>query len=477
MKVDWDRIIKEDHKPSRASRRLVGGYGNSNASKEEQIKEYIGLDEYLLPLSLIGGPAGLALGLGTYAASKITTAVLKEQQRKIDYEAWMSQLVSPNEENMRKNWGFYDDLYNKTKQTKWKMMRDDIGRQLESEFGYNVFAQKNQLPAVNPVEEAAKEAKEQEEYRAITQENEAYMAQLRNEATRKAEAERALVRSQAMTAQKMTALEAAKNSATTMRGALGQLQASAQATAAARSQNLKSLQELATQRSAVASAEAAASQAIKANSAQILSQQDALRTKLRNEALAKQAAIGTVPSRSSAKVLAPQVKVLAPQVRVGGSKASGYIRKLIAMYKDGLEVFDIKKMKWASDNLKALGIMVEELPAESPAEFPMGRNGLKENREGKVEQKMENLPTYRELEKTKEKYIHYTEGKHTTADGKTLSPKEYRIRMETKGYRFLIDNDAPVPEGSELDGRKGYDKRRLKILPEVEALPIRPAKK
>jgi hypothetical protein len=320
MKVDWDRIIKEDHKPSRASRRLVGGYGNSNASKEEQIKEYIGLDEYLLPLSLIGGPAGLALGLGTYAASKITTAVLKEQQRKIDYEAWMSQLISPNEENMRKNWGFYDDLYNKTNQTKWKMMRDDIGRQLESEFGYNVFAQKNQLPAVNPVEEAAKEAKEQEEYRTITQENEAYMTQLRNEAARKAEAERALVRSQAMTAQKMTALEAAKNSATTMRGALSQLQASAQATAAARSQNLKSLQELATQRSAVASAEAAASQAIKANSAQILSQQDALRTKLRNEALAKQAAIRTVPSRSSAKVLAPQVKVLAPQVKVGGKK-------------------------------------------------------------------------------------------------------------------------------------------------------------
>jgi len=80
-------------------------------------------------------------------------------------------------------------------------------------------------------------------------------------------------------------------------------------------------------------------------------------------------------------------KVKAPQVKFGGSKASGYIQKLIAMYKDGLEVFDIKKMKWASDNLRALGIMIEELD-NPPAVFPMGRNGLKENREGMVERKM-----------------------------------------------------------------------------------------
>jgi hypothetical protein len=85
------------------------------------------------------------------------------------------------------------------------------------------------------------------------------------------------------------------------------------------------------------------------------------------------------------KVIAPQVKVTAPQVKFGGSKASGYVQKLIAMYKDGLEVFDINKMKWASDNLKALGIMMEELPAE----FPMGRNGLKKNRDGNIEPKME----------------------------------------------------------------------------------------
>jgi hypothetical protein len=44
----------------------------------------------------------------------------------------------------------------------------------------------------------------------------------------------------------------------------------------------------------------------------------------------------------------------------GGSRAAGYIKKLIAMYKDGQEGFDIQKMKWASDNLKAFGISMEE---------------------------------------------------------------------------------------------------------------------
>jgi hypothetical protein len=46
--------------------------------------------------------------------------------------------------------------------------------------------------------------------------------------------------------------------------------------------------------------------------------------------------------------------------KTGGSRAAGYIKKLIAMYKEGLEVFDINKMKWASDNLKAFGISMEE---------------------------------------------------------------------------------------------------------------------
>lgn len=46
--------------------------------------------------------------------------------------------------------------------------------------------------------------------------------------------------------------------------------------------------------------------------------------------------------------------------KTGGSRAAGYIKKLIAMYKDGLEGFDINKMKWASDNLKAFGISMEE---------------------------------------------------------------------------------------------------------------------
>ncbi len=58
--------------------------------------------------------------------------------------------------------------------------------------------------------------------------------------------------------------------------------------------------------------------------------------------------------------------------KTGGSRAAGYIKKLIAMYKDGLEVFDINKMKWASDNLKAFGISMEEdeAPAPKKAEEP-----------------------------------------------------------------------------------------------------------
>jgi hypothetical protein len=58
--------------------------------------------------------------------------------------------------------------------------------------------------------------------------------------------------------------------------------------------------------------------------------------------------------------------------KTGGSRAAGYIKKLIAMYKEGLEVFDINKMKWASDNLKAFGISMEEdeAPAPKKAEEP-----------------------------------------------------------------------------------------------------------
>jgi len=52
--------------------------------------------------------------------------------------------------------------------------------------------------------------------------------------------------------------------------------------------------------------------------------------------------------------------------KTGGSRAAGYIKKLIAMYKDGLEGFDINKMKWASDNLKAFGISMEEDEAPVP---------------------------------------------------------------------------------------------------------------
>jgi len=50
----------------------------------------------------------------------------------------------------------------------------------------------------------------------------------------------------------------------------------------------------------------------------------------------------------------------------GGSRAAGYIKKLIAMYMDGQDGLDIKKMKFASDNLKAFGISMEEEDDEGP---------------------------------------------------------------------------------------------------------------
>lgn len=63
--------------------------------------------------------------------------------------------------------------------------------------------------------------------------------------------------------------------------------------------------------------------------------------------------------------------------KTGGSRAAGYIKKLIAMYKEGLEVFDINKMKWASDNLKAFGISMEEDEApKKKAEEPKMANKL-----------------------------------------------------------------------------------------------------
>ncbi len=74
------------------------------------------------------------------------------------------------------------------------------------------------------------------------------------------------------------------------------------------------------------------------------------------------------------------------ETRKGGSRAAGYIKKLIAMYKDGLEVFDINKMKWASDNLKAFGIMIEEDEAPKKAEEPKEHPAITAYKEALIEQ-------------------------------------------------------------------------------------------
>lgn len=97
-----------------------------------------------------------------------------------------------------------------------------------------------------------------------------------------------------------------------------------------------------------------------------------------------------------------------------------------------------------------------------------------------VETKKEELPKYREPEKPGGRKYVFFHVKDKIINGKVFNKattKEERMKDEIAGYRFVIDKDDSVPEGSELDGRRGNGLRRLKILPEVEALPIRPVAK
>lgn len=103
----------------------------------------------------------------------------------------------------------------------------------------------------------------------------------------------------------------------------------------------------------------------------------------------------------------------------GGSRAAGYIKKLIAMYKDGLELFDIKKMKWASDNLKAFGISMEE------DEGPVGADDYSEYspKEADVHRKLNALAKKADREgNTAEIKAEY---KQLRAELKAEEPKEH----------------------------------------------------
>jgi len=381
MKVDWDKIISEKHKPSRVSRRLakmVGGYGFFPTKPPSgPILAGSPKDLALAATTFIGGP-------GTFIVGSLISGILNMATPFMgDYQSqWSSDDYAYTAADIKAAHDTFEfkrllELRRRFPKEPWRWKQQLLA------YGYEEYS--NDLPAVDPIVEAAKEAAEQEADRKIVIQNEAYALLLRNEQNRQDEAARLASRNQITATQNAARVQAAQRGATSLQGEMERIKAASAASAATRAQNLQSLHALATQKNAIAAAEAQQQKAIYAQSAQTLAQQSAEVARLRAEAMANQSQVRTTPAVMARPPAVKKVK--APQVKFGGSKASGYIQKLIAMYKDGLEVFDIKKMKWASDNLRALGIMIEELD-NPPAVFPMGRNGLKENREGMVERKM-----------------------------------------------------------------------------------------
>jgi hypothetical protein len=395
MKVDWDKIISENHKPSRVSRRLAKMVGGNVG---------VTIGNVLLDIVLPGGRQIIEHSWSMDERMRNRRRGLWQTPEQMEAEMAANRARQEYLDSLPKEplyiaaWKDYNDYYMKAtgklgrtnEAKKFKALRDETARILLEDYGVDIrdevgyiFNPREDLPKVDPKVEAAKEAKEQEAERKLAIANNNLALLLRNDRNRKADAARLLAKNQATAAQNAARVQASQQSATSLQEELARVQAAAAASAATRAQNLQSLHALATQKAATSAAEAQQQRAIQAHSAQILAQQNAEVARLREEAMAKQAqvrATPVVPAKVSRRGTAPQVKF-------GGSKASGYIQKLIAMYKDGLEVFDVKKMKWASDNLRALGIMIEELD-NPPAVFPMGRNGLKENREGMVERKM-----------------------------------------------------------------------------------------
>jgi len=120
------------------------------------------------------------------------------------------------------------------------------------------------------------------------------------------------------------------------------------------------------------------------------------------------------------------------ETRKGGSRAAGYIKKLIAMYKDGLEVFDIKKMKWASDNLKAFGISMEE------DEGPVGADDYSEYspKEASIRKKIDAL------------------AKKADKEGNTAE-----IKAEYKQLRTELKAEEPKKRGVVFFDKEKYDRQ------------------
>lgn len=152
--------------------------------------------------------------------------------------------------------------------------------------------------------------------------------------------------------------------------------------------------------------------------------------------------------------------------KTGGSRAAGYIKKLIAMYKDGQEGFDIQKMKWASDNLKAFGISMEE------DEGPVGADDYSEYspKEAEVHRKLNALAKKADREgNTAEIKAEY---KQLRAELKA-EPKSFGSTVSEQVENILKTLYGEVP----IDRQKQAVRKALEILRYKENRIIQEARK
>lgn len=314
MKVDWDKIIKENHTPSRASRRhakMVGGMMNPLDMPLVQAFFLVtGLDvvvpprESPPPRSFWDGPPSYQDYLfprddSVYNAwqEERRLAIERGEDPSTIESPWAIQFAQkgiPYETDKRYNpWG---DKYVYSRAFIRQRMFEQTRARAEN------WVRTSEIP---------KELKEQEEEYRLGRENEARALLLRNEQNRKAQAARLLARNQATTAQSAARVQAAQQGATNVQGYLDKIQAVAAASAATKAQNLQSLQALATQKAAAAASEAEQQRVIQANSAQVLAEQNAEVARLRAEAMAKQAQLAKAPVATAPvgrRGKAPQVK-------------------------------------------------------------------------------------------------------------------------------------------------------------------------
>jgi hypothetical protein len=320
MKVDWDKIIKENYKPSRVSRRLATMVGGGD--KEDFEKGALLALNFMDPISA--------------AVWGFTEAKNQREERERRRREQIERFTTTDDEMLLVTislWEFYDtklaqvilppggETWAFHERAKWRRFRDEVGKDLESEYGITMVSKyidrdQYRLQRVDPQVEAAKEAKEQEEERKRMIQNQATGALLRAAQNKKAETARLSAMQQTMIAQNEARVQATQKSSTALQDELTRIKASAEASAATRAQRVESFRALTAQKAAAASAEAEQKKAILANSAQVLAEQNAEVARLRAEALAKQAQIVKAPAAAATAPVGRRAK--APQVKFGG---------------------------------------------------------------------------------------------------------------------------------------------------------------